>query len=102
MAKKRRVVYRTRGRRRGRGRGGFKFPKLMDIGQGIYNARELGAITAAKQAMGGDLEAAGNTIADNMMSIPTMVDLSFGNIIIGMNRKIVRWAGGRFVRKYIA
>jgi hypothetical protein len=74
----------------------------MDIGQGVYNAEAMGGIEAAQKAINGDLTGAGTSISSRISSVPTMVNLAVGNVVIGFNRKIIRWAGGSFVRRYIA
>lgn len=104
MARRKRSVVYVTGSRRGRrrGRGGFKLPKLFDISQTVFTSAYLGYFVAADQLMKGQPIEAANTITSRAVSIKNNVDIALGNAIIGINRKIVRGFGGRFVRKFIA
>ena len=99
---KRRVVYRsTRARRRGR-KGFLGGIKLFDVSQGMYNAHSLGYFTAADQAIKGDLKGAGTTLATAAYSPTVALNMMLTNTFIGINRRVLRATGGRFVRRFIA
>lgn len=76
--------------------------RVMDIGQGVYNAKELGYIDAARYAANGQLDSAATAITAPLTNVKTMIGLGVANIIIGVNRKILRAFGGKFVRRYFA
>jgi len=104
MARKRRSYRRgyRAGRRSYRKKGIFGGIKLLDVSQGVLNGYKLGYVDAGKMAMQGNFEGAAIQIAGIATNPNTMVDLALDNIVLGINRKIIRAFGGRFVRQYIA
>ena len=89
----RRRYSRRRGGRRGHRKTGIIFGMgLLDMAQIAANANWLGVPGATRQALSGDFEGAGNTLATSWAG--NMVPIIIGNLGFGVGRKLIsRFAG---------
>ena len=103
MAKGRKYYRRKyRQAKRKASKGGIMGYRLFDFAQGTMNAQALGAEDALSSLMNGDMAGAVRAIAEPVQDTGKMLDLTVNNVIVGVNRKLVRKFGGKFVRKFIA
>jgi hypothetical protein len=71
---------------------------LLDMAQLAANANWLGVPTAARSAVTGDFEGAGNTLATSWAN--NMVPIIIGNLGFGVGRRLVNKFAGP-VRKWL-
>ena len=103
MAKGKRYYRRKyRQAKRKASKGGIMGYRLMDFAQGAMNAQALGAENAINSLMNGDMGGAVRAVSEPVRDTGAMLDLTLDNVIVGVNRKLVRKFGGKFVRKFIA